>query len=72
MRNVRYPSGTRVGSITRFQILQSCQQSPNVLWIARMHQIEVERGDGRALKDCSDAADHYVPDSVMGESLKDG
>jgi len=56
----------------RFQILQSCQQSANVFWIARMHQIEVERGDGRALKDCSNAVDYYIPDSVMRESLKDG
>jgi hypothetical protein len=72
MRNVRYPSGTRVGSIIRVQILQSCQQSPNVFWIARMDQIKVEGGDGRALQDCSNAADYYITDLVMLESLKDG
>jgi hypothetical protein len=48
----------------RVQISQSCDQSPNVLRIARMHKVKVKRGNRRPLQNCSDTSDYYVADLI--------
>jgi hypothetical protein len=55
----------------RIQISQSCDQSPNVFRIARMHKIKVKRGNRCPLQNCSDASDYYITDLMVRERLKD-
>ena len=62
----------RLSPIASLQFDQRSEKALDVFLVAGVHNIEVKRGDWRAIQDGADAADHDEIDRVPGQRAKNG
>lgn len=59
-------------TVMRIQSLESRKETINIGWLPRVNQVEIKRGNGRALQRGANATDHNEVNLVLGETAKDG